>query len=146
MKSRKMVRTNLSAGQEQRCIRREQTFGHSGGKRGWDELREQCWHLYTIMYKINNLNYGDDITPNGRKWRGTKEPLDDSERGEWKNWFKTQRLKTSDRGIQSHHFMANRWGKSGSSDKLFSWAPESLWMVTAAMKDACSLEEKLWWI
>ena len=28
---------------------------------------------------------------------------------------------------------------------LFSWAPESLWMVTAAMKskDACSLEEKL---
>ena len=29
---------------------------------------------------------------------------------------------------------------------LFSWALESLWMVTAAMKlkDACSLEEKLW--
>ena len=27
----------------------------------------------------------------------------------------------------------------------FSWAPKSLWMVTAAMKsnDACSLEEKL---
>ena len=29
---------------------------------------------------------------------------------------------------------------------LFSWAPESLQIVTAAMKlkDACSLEEKLW--
>ena len=29
---------------------------------------------------------------------------------------------------------------------LFSWAPKSLWMVAAAMilKDACSLEEKLW--
>ena len=29
---------------------------------------------------------------------------------------------------------------------LFSWAPKSLWMVIAAMKlkDACSLEEKLW--
>ena len=28
---------------------------------------------------------------------------------------------------------------------LFSWAPKSLWTVTAAMKskDACSLEEKL---
>ena len=26
----------------------------------------------------------------GRKQRGTKEPLDDSERGEWKSWFKTQ--------------------------------------------------------
>ena len=29
---------------------------------------------------------------------------------------------------------------------LFSWAPKSLWMVNAAMKlkDACSLEGKLW--
>ena len=29
---------------------------------------------------------------------------------------------------------------------LFSWAPKSLQMVTAAMelKDTCSLEEKLW--
>ena len=29
---------------------------------------------------------------------------------------------------------------------LFSWAPKSLQMMTAAMKlkDACSLEEKLW--
>ena len=26
----------------------------------------------------------------GRKWRGTKEPLDESERGEWKSWLKTQ--------------------------------------------------------
>ena len=23
-----------------------------------------------------------------RKWRGTKKPLDESERGEWKSWFK----------------------------------------------------------
>ena len=32
-----------------------------------------------------------------------------------------------------------------NSDRLFSWAPKSLQMVTAAMqlKDACSLEEKL---
>ena len=42
--------------------------------------------------------------------------------------------------------MANRWGNNGSSDRLFSCAPKSLWMMTAAMKlkDACSLEEKLW--
>ena len=39
----------------------------------------------------------------------------------------------------------NRWGKSGNSDRLFSWAPKSLQTVAAAMKlkDACSLEEKL---
>ena len=48
----------------------------------------------------------------------------------------------------------NKW-KAGNSwqrvykikwQTLFSWAPKSLQMVTAAMKlkDACSLEEKLW--
>ena len=47
--------------------------------------------------------------------------------------------------IQSHHFMANRWGNNGNSETLFSWAPKSLQMVIAAMKlkDACFLEEKL---
>ena len=38
---------------------------------------------------------------NGRKWRGTKEPLDDSERGALKSWFKTQNSKNEDDGIQS---------------------------------------------
>ena len=28
--------------------------------------------------------------PYGRKWRGTKEPLDESERGEWKSWLTTE--------------------------------------------------------
>ena len=39
--------------------------------------------------------------------------------------------------------MAKRWGKYGNSDRLFSWAPKSLWTVTAAMKlkDTCSLEK-----
>ena len=34
----------------------------------------------------------------------------------------------------------------GNSEILFSWAPKSLWMVTATteVKEACSLEEKLW--
>ena len=35
--------------------------------------------------------------------------------------------------------------KMKQGQTLFSWAPKSLWMVTAAMKlkEACSLEEKL---
>ena len=37
---------------------------------------------------INNLRYADD--PYGRKIRKTKEPLDESERGEWKSWPKAQ--------------------------------------------------------
>ena len=63
-----------------------------------------------------------------------------------KSWLKTQHSKNEDHGIQSHHFMANKWGNSGNSDRLqFGGAPKSLQMVTAAMKlkDSCSLEEKL---
>ena len=81
-----------------------------------------------------------------RKWRKTEELLGESEREEWKSWLKAQHSKNEDHGIQSHHFMANRWGNNENSETLFSWAPKSLQMVTAAMKlkDACSLEEKLW--
>ena len=32
--------------------------------------------------------------PYGRKWRGTKKPLDESERGEWKSWLKSQHSET----------------------------------------------------
>ena len=56
--------------------------------------------------------------------------------------------------IQKTKIMASgpitSWKSMGKQWKLwqtlFSWAPKSLQMVTAAMKlkDACSLEEKLW--
>ena len=48
---------------------------------------------------INNLRYADDTTL-GRKWRRTKEPLDESERGEWKVDLKL--------GIQKTKIMASR--------------------------------------
>ena len=41
---------------------------------------------------INNIRYADDITLIVES-RGTKEPLDEGERGEWKSWLKTQHLK-----------------------------------------------------
>ena len=40
MESRKMILMNLFAGQEWRHRHREQTCGHSRGRRGRDELRE----------------------------------------------------------------------------------------------------------
>ena len=42
--------------------------------------------------------------------------------------------------------MANTCGNNGNSDRLFLGVPKSLQMVTVAkkLKDACSLEEKLW--
>ena len=63
--------------------------------------------------KITNRNIGICI------WRGTKGPLDESEKGEWKNWLKIQHSKNEDHGIQPYHFMANRWGISGSSGWLY---------------------------
>ena len=41
---------------------------------------------------ISKLRYADDH-PSGRKWRRTKEPLDESERREWKSWLKIQHSK-----------------------------------------------------
>ena len=85
--------------------------------------------------------------PYDRKWRGAKKPLDETERREWKSWPKAQHSENEDHGIWSHHFMGNRWGYSGNSVKTLFWgASKSLQMVTAAMKlkDAYSLEEKLW--
>ena len=67
-------------------------------------------------------------------------------KGEWKSWLKAQHSENKDHGIRSHHFMANRWGNSGNSVRLYFFgAPKSLQMVTAAMKlkDAYSLEENL---
>ena len=78
---------------------------------------------------INNLRYADDTTLMAK----SEEEL------------KAQHSEDKDHGIWSHHFMANRWGTSGNSNRLFSGTPKSRQMVTAAMKlkGACSLEEKL---
>ena len=38
---------------------------------------------------INNLRYADNTTY-GRKRGGTKKPLDEAEREEWKSWLKIQ--------------------------------------------------------
>ena len=64
---------------------------------------------------INNLRYHHY----GRKQRRNKEPLDEGERGEWKSWLKTQHSKEKGHGIWYHHFIANRRGKSGSSDRFY---------------------------
>ena len=48
-------------------------------------------------------------------------------------------------GIQSHHFMANRWGSNGISDRLYFLGLQNPadGDCNHKLKDACSLEEKL---
>ena len=57
--------------------------------------------------------------PNDRKQKGTKEPLDESERGEWESWLKTQHSKNEDCAIWSHHLMENRLGKTWNGDIFY---------------------------
>ena len=84
-------------------------------------------------------------TPENRR---IKEPLDESERGEWKSWLKAQHSENKDHSIWSYHFMANRWRTVETVSDFILGAPKSLQMVILAMKlkDACSLEENLWQI
>ena len=45
--------------------------------------------MKTASRNINNLRYADDTSHYGRKQR-SKDPFDESERGEWKSWLKAQ--------------------------------------------------------
>ena len=81
---------------------------------------------------IKNLSDSRWHHPYGRKWRGTKKPLDESLRGEWKSWLKAQHSENEDHGIWSYPFMANKTGKQCQT--LFWGAPKSLQVVTTAMK------------
>ena len=71
-----------------------------------------CWEKYQQpqLYRWYHSN--------GRKWRETTEPLDKGEREAWKSWLETQHSKIYDHGLWSHHFIANRRGKSGSSGRF----------------------------
>ena len=111
-------------------------------KAGLDEAQTA---IKIAGWNTNNLRYTDDTTLVEEREERTKEYLDESERGEWKSWIKTQRSENEDHSIQSHHFMANRRGNNRNSGSLFLGAPKSLQMVTAAMKlRHLLLEEKLW--
>ena len=109
---------------------------------GWKKHKLQS----RLLGEVSIISDMQMTPPLLQKWRGTKKPLDESERGEWKSWLKAQHSEKEDHGIRSHHSMRNRWRNSGNSGWLFCGAPKSLQMVTAAMKlkDANSLEEKLW--
>ena len=80
---------------------------------------------------INNLRYADDtnLMAESKELKSLLMKVkEESEKFGLK--LNTQKTKI----IWSHHFMANRWGNTGNSDRLNLWerAPKSLQMVTAA--------------
>ena len=67
---------------------------------------------------INNLRYADDTTLMAENEDELRSLLMKVKEKSEKSWFKIQHSKNEDHGIQFHHFMANRWGNSGNSDRL----------------------------
>ena len=68
---------------------------------------------------INNLRYTDDTTLMAESEEELKSFLMKVKEDSGKSWLKTQHSENEDRGIWSHHFMANRWGNSGNSDRFY---------------------------
>ena len=94
------------------------------------------WHIWKLLRHH----------PYSRKWRGTKKPLDENESGEWKSWLQLNFQKTK---IMASGPITS-WEIEGEtvetvSDFIFLGSKITA-DVRAAMKlkDAYSLEEKLW--
>ena len=68
---------------------------------------------------INNLRYADDITLTAESEEELKSLLMKVKEEREKDGFKTKHSKNKDHSIQSHHFMANRWGNNGNSERLY---------------------------
>jgi len=68
---------------------------------------------------ISNLRYADDTTSMAESEEELKSLLLKVKEESEKSWLKTQHSKNEDHGIWSHHFVVNRWGNSGNSDRLY---------------------------
>ena len=68
---------------------------------------------------INNLRYADDTTLMAESEQELKSLLMKVKEEHEKAGLKLNIQKNKDHGIWSHHFMANRWGNSGSRDRLY---------------------------
>ena len=69
---------------------------------------------------INNIRYADDTTlmAESEELKSLLKVKEEHEKaGLELNIQKHSTFK--DHGIQSHHFMANRWGNNGNSDRLY---------------------------
>ena len=67
---------------------------------------------------INNLRYAQDATLMAESEEELKSLLMKMKEESEKADLKTQHSKNEDLGIQSYHFMVNRWGNYGNSDRL----------------------------
>ena len=67
---------------------------------------------------INHLRYADGTTLMAESEEELKSLLM-KVKEESESWLKAQHSENKDHGIQSHHFMADRWRNSGNSGRLY---------------------------
>ena len=75
--------------------------------------------IKTARRNINNLRYADDTTLTAQSEEELKSLLIQVEEESEKAGLKLHIQKNEDHGIQSHHFMANRWGNNENSDRFY---------------------------
>ena len=95
---------------------------------------------------INNLRYADDTTLTAENEEELKSLVIKVKEESEKDGLKLSVQKAKIMASSPITSWQTDGGKMETVTSLFSWAPKSLQMVTAAMKlkDACSLEEKQW--
>ena len=115
----------ITKGIHQGCILSPCLFNLYAGYIMWNARLDRAQAGIKIAgRKINNFRYTDDTTLIAESKEKLKSLLmkEESE----KNWLRTQHSENKDHGIQSHHFIANRWENNGNSERLFWGAPKSL--------------------
>ena len=75
--------------------------------------------IKSAMRNINNLRYADNTTLMVEREDELKSLLIKVKEESEIAGLKLNIKKPEDRGIQSYHFMANRWVKSRNSDKFY---------------------------
>ena len=111
-----------------------------------DRLDEAQAGIKIAKRNINKLRYADDTTLMAESEEELKSLLMKAKEESGKVGLKLNIQKTkimASSSITSWQIDGKQWKQW---ETLFSWASKSLQMVTAAMKvkDACSLEGKLW--
>ena len=74
---------------------------------------------------INNLRYADDTIPMAESEEELKSLLMKVKVESEKIGLKLNIQKTKIMAFWSHHFMANRWGNNGNSDRLYFLGPQN---------------------
>ena len=95
---------------------------------------------------VDSLRHSDDTTLMAEGEEELKSLLMEVKEESEKAGLKLN-SENEDHDVWSHHFMANRWGNSGNSVRLYFLGLQNhcrWWLQAMKLKDAYSLEEKLW--